>query len=290
MNLGFYFLFFIPYLYLVAETYPLSWPIKGKGQISSTFGESRIDHFHNGLDIPGDNLAVYPLKEGEVFFVHEAIHYPNELPFGGGKTILLRHNLYLTGYMHLKEFHKKNVEKRTVKLDESLAFSGNTGHSGSAHLHFFLLDIKKKHLLNPLRFLSSDFYEDSTPPKPGKIGVVLADRISFVNPHKEFRMTQNYPLAIELVDSGKKNERWGIYKLEVANPLGQILHFVEFDILVFQDKQWRTKNGLSFSEVYHGPYYLLGNKIRQNKEIEIKARGFSGPEYREKFSFKILLE
>lgn len=74
---------------LWAQEYPLNWPVRSSKelQISSTFGESRFDHFHNGLDIPGENLKVYPVKEGEICWHHTAFTYPNELPFGGEKRL-----------------------------------------------------------------------------------------------------------------------------------------------------------------------------------------------------------
>ena len=44
----------------------LNWPVsdKIKNGISSTFGESRNDHFHGGIDIPGENLPVLPVYKG----------------------------------------------------------------------------------------------------------------------------------------------------------------------------------------------------------------------------------
>ena len=63
------------------------WPVEKdkKYQISSTFGESRIDHFHNGIDLPGEGSKVLAPKDGRVLYRMNSEFTPGEMPYGGGQ-------------------------------------------------------------------------------------------------------------------------------------------------------------------------------------------------------------
>ena len=42
---------------------------ENKIRITSTFGEFRTDHFHNGVDFGGSKMEIYPMADGEI------VHY-----------------------------------------------------------------------------------------------------------------------------------------------------------------------------------------------------------------------
>ena len=71
----------------------LEWPVEKdkKYQISSTFGESRLDHFHNGIDLPGEGSKVLAPKDGRVLYRINSEFTPGEMPYGGGNTLILDH-------------------------------------------------------------------------------------------------------------------------------------------------------------------------------------------------------
>ncbi len=271
---------------------PLQWPaiIKPEMQISSTFGESRVDHFHNGVDIPGEGLKVLPVKEGEVLWYTEGRQRPNELPFGGGRTLLLRHGNLVSGYMHLKSIESKILKIGKAGTNDILGLTGNTGHSGGPHLHFFVFDIEKKKMYNPLLLLPPGHAHDTQPPVRKEMVVILPDRLAVVNPEKEFTMSGDYPVGIRLVDSGLGRERWGVYTFRVQNKRGDVTHEVKFDILQFKDGRWVTSGGLNFDEVFRESFYLLGKNIRQMKTFSVHAGGYTGPAYSETFDLKIILQ
>ena len=133
---------------------PLSIPL----QLSGNFGDLRKDHFHMGLDIrtnQKENLSVYATADGYISRVKIE-------RFGYGRVIYIKHSNGLTTlYAHLNNFFdtlNKYVKEKQykeekweqdfelqphqfpVKRSQLIAFSGNTGGSRGAHLHFEIRD------------------------------------------------------------------------------------------------------------------------------------------------------
>ena len=136
---------------------------------SGTFGELRSNHFHAGIDFKTkqkQGLNVYAAAEGYVSRI-KISHY------GYGKALYITHpNGYVTVYAHLKRFSDKiekyikdcqyqretyevevflNPSELKIFKDEIVAFSGNTGSSGGAHLHFEIRDNEERPI-NPMLF------------------------------------------------------------------------------------------------------------------------------------------
>lgn len=133
------------------------WPTDASQYITSTFGESRSNHFHAGLDIK--TWA----KEGyQVFAIDSGWIEQVEIAFlGTGRTLLVHLADGRKAYFaHLSQFapfiqkHIENEQKRTgrfcVKLQfepwalpvskgQLVAYTGDTG-AGPPHLHFEIWD------------------------------------------------------------------------------------------------------------------------------------------------------
>ncbi|HCL55797.1 MAG TPA: hypothetical protein DHW82_02150 [Spirochaetia bacterium] len=144
--LSFVFLFGI--VNFAEENY--QWPIKDMkdSDITSFFGESRDDHFHNGIDIAKKEALVYPVLNGEIIFYY---HPENEIipqEWGMGKTIVVQHSKVRSYYMHLKQFENKGT---LVTREISIGTVGDSGRSSGAHLHFSIR--KDGKLVNPVDFL-----------------------------------------------------------------------------------------------------------------------------------------
>ena len=131
-------------------------PIKPgkKNFLSGTMGELRSNHFHSGIDIKTDGvegLPVYAAADGHIARI--------KIAHGGyGNALYMLHpNGTTTVYAHLREFKGKlgeyirnaqyKKESFTIELFPSkgqfsykkgdiLAYSGNSGSSSGAHLHF----------------------------------------------------------------------------------------------------------------------------------------------------------
>ncbi|RME88929.1 MAG: M23 family metallopeptidase [Candidatus Hydrogenedentota bacterium] len=275
----------ILFLILPYILYPFEWPVKQNKTksliISSTFGESRLDHFHNGLDIPGENRKVYPVAKGKVVWQTKGNRRYGEIPFGGGTTMILYHpkEKMLSGYMHLKPSLDNWENNRFVNPNVAMGRSGKSGHSGGAHLHFFLFSLLEKAMLNPLLALPEDFYRNESKPKIKEYAILLPDRVSILNPEKPFSLSGNYPLLARVVDSATatSKERWGIYFLKVETDTGSSLQSLLFQKILYRNFRWQTENLQVFEQVYAGPYYILAYDLLKHPNLKITAGGYKGP-------------
>ena len=164
----FIFLLLIP-LFLSAQDSGLRKPLDIPLYLSGTFGELRSNHFHSGLDIKTqgrEGLPVYAVDDGYVYRIKISRN-------GYGKALYIKHPSGLVSvYGHLKKFNEriqsyikqKQYKKQSfeievfpyaielpVKKGEIIAYSGNTGGSSGAHLHFEIRNIKE-HPLNPMSY------------------------------------------------------------------------------------------------------------------------------------------
>ena len=57
--------------------------------VSSTFGESRKDHFHNGLDLAGVSKAVHPLAKGYLLYSYYSTDDPYKAERGPGNIAFI---------------------------------------------------------------------------------------------------------------------------------------------------------------------------------------------------------
>ena len=165
--------------------------------IAGTFGELRSNHFHAGLDIKTqgvEGLEVRASAEGYVSRIKIQ-------RFGYGKALYITHpNGYQTVYAHLKKFapeiekyvkaHQYDQEKYelqlfpgkdkfTIKAQQLIAYSGNTGSSQGAHLHFEIRDNASRPM-NPFLFGFDDVV-DTRPPKIRSIFAYTASDDAHVN-------------------------------------------------------------------------------------------------------------
>jgi hypothetical protein len=156
-----------------SPTYPKNYfrnPLGIPMDLAANFGELRPDHWHMGLDIrtaQKENLPVYAAADG--YIAHIGIR-----PQSFGRFIIINHpNGLSTLYAHLNDFvpaveefvRKQEYEQESwaIELDFSkdkfpvyknqlIAYSGNTGGSQGAHLHFEIIDTKTTKRFNPLLF------------------------------------------------------------------------------------------------------------------------------------------
>ncbi len=162
-------LFLIFSVVLHGQTDTLHSPLNIPLYLSGTFGELRTNHFHSGLDIKTNGQEGLP-----VFAVDDGYVYRIKISHNGyGKALYVKHPSGLISvYGHLKYFNdaieryikRKQYKKQSfeievfpykielpVKKGEIIAYSGNTGGSFGAHLHFELRNLKE-HPLNPMSY------------------------------------------------------------------------------------------------------------------------------------------
>lgn len=280
--------FFVAVLLPLWANTGLDWPVEKdkKYQISSTFGESRLDHFHNGIDLPGEGMKVLTPRDGRVLYRIQTEFTPGEMPFGGGNTLIIDHGDQWTGYMHLKSMADAVLQSFKLTAGEKLGTSGNTGHSGGAHLHFFIYDAANRAMLNPLIVMPHTYYADTRPPEAKDWGVLLADKFASVNPDKGFRLTSDYPVYLLLQDHGLGKERWGVYEYKVSIDDKEVMS-AKFDRIVFKDDAWQLGTGQSFEDVFFKNYYSLTAQVRRSKKVGIEAKDIKGNTFTKTYELKI---
>lgn len=164
------------------------WPLEQNYGVSATFGESRGDHFHAGIDLStnGDTgLPVLAIADGEIYRLKiQKRAY--------GKALYIRHpDGIVSVYAHLDRYSsdlgleqaygRRVAETRNrytgdifidppIKIQKGtvVAYSGETG-AGLPHLH---LELRREENI-PINPLSNGFQDDTDPVPPAFQAVYL---------------------------------------------------------------------------------------------------------------------
>ena len=125
-------------------------------RITSTFGEFRTDHFHNGVDFGGNRMEIYPVKDGEIVYYLDEDEDPTRPLYGVGNVVMIEHPDTLRSYYY--HIEPGTIEKSYAKVTEKdvIALTGNSGRSGGAHLHLTIENMKEGLVVDPLEYLNID--------------------------------------------------------------------------------------------------------------------------------------
>lgn len=144
-------------------------PVKVPMYLAGNFCELRSNHFHGGLDIKTKGVEGYDLHSIEDGYISRI----KISAYGYGKALYIHHpkSGVTSVYAHMKNFSPKiqsyiqKIQKQkqknsidhslqpnalSVKRDEIIGVSGNTGGSVAPHLHFELRDSRNQHPINPM--------------------------------------------------------------------------------------------------------------------------------------------
>ena len=268
------------------------WPTDNKdlaSRLTSLFGESRGDHFHNGVDISTVNQPVMSLKNGEILYSSYSEDRPFENPMGPGNNVWIYHgNGMLSAYYHLKDGRAEILSKKSsITTRDIIGYSGNTGHSGGAHLHFVLTDKFGKRIIDPLKFLS--VVEDTTAPEISALFVYVGESYTNINDGDYVNISDNFPLVTRIRDAGIKTfQNRGIKKAEYYLN-GELQKKADFGELSFKNGKWVNVNGYTYEELYYKNDYLIGTPGLKSGEnsILVKAEDYSGNKSERKFVFYV---
>jgi murein DD-endopeptidase MepM/ murein hydrolase activator NlpD len=139
-------------LVLVRPAAGFDWPL-ARVLLTATFGESRGDHFHAGVDLGGGEQEVHPIAAGEVVFRFEEGEDRGSVPVGLGSFLVLQHPGGVRSlYGHLETGSMRRDQNR-YDVSETLGRVGATGYSLGRHLHLSIIDTEMRSLINPLAVL-----------------------------------------------------------------------------------------------------------------------------------------
>ncbi len=167
------------FLFLVVSILGQGWILPGSDQLTSSFGEYRVGHFHAGMDLrtpAGIGSKITAPWDGDIMRVTAS-------PWGYGLALYLRgSDDKITVYAHLSRFTETvmarvrqeqyrnekypvdiwfQVGEIPVSKGDVIGYSGDTG-AGSPHLHFETRRGMGKYI-NP--FLAGYLVEDNVSPK-----------------------------------------------------------------------------------------------------------------------------
>ena len=262
------------------------WPINN-GTITSTYGESRWDHFHDGMDITSADDRVYPVEPGTLLFYWDKAIFPLENYPGGGNYKVLEHrNGMYSIYMHLENGLSS---QKIYTAGDMVGMMGNTGHSGSKHLHFSMLYPAKRESTNPIKLLPAS--PDLHAPVISDIAFHIGDKYVVVRDKSNIRLTRHYPLLIKITDSMVGRENLGIYRLAVVFN-GKKITESEFSAISFS-KGRLAVGGKGFDALFdkkgyykvEGLTYLDGENV-----LTITASDFAGNKSEREFAFNVKLD
>lgn len=273
-------------LFLIIFTLSLKWPVD-KGRITSTFGESRADHFHDGIDMVCPDDLIYPIADGSlVFGWHKGIFPLDKYPGGGNYKVLRHSNGLLSVYMHLADGLSLSG---TYSEKKPMAKIGNTGHSYGKHLHFSILNPLDRSSVNPYKVLPP--FEDKTEPVIGEMLVRIKDSYTTLKDNSRVRFTKHHPLLIKVFDRIIGKENLGIYSLEVEHN-GRKIHSSLYDRLLYSP-QGLTVSSLTFLSLFDekGYYSIGGIKYSDGlNRFKVRACDYSGNCAEKIFNLEINLD
>jgi len=262
------------------------WPINN-GTITSTYGESRWDHFHDGMDISSADDKVYPVEPGTLLFYWDKALFPLENYPGGGNYKVLEHrNRIYSIYMHLEN----GVSSQMIYTGgDIVGMMGNTGHSISKHLHFSMLYPDKRESTNPIQLLPAS--PDLKAPVISEIAFHIGEKYIIVRDKSNIRLTRHYPLLIKIIDSIAGRENLGIYKLSVDFN-GKKAIDSEYSAISFS-KGKLVVGGKGFDALVDkkGYYKVEGLTYLEGENVlKITASDFAGNKSEREFAFNVKLD
>ncbi len=268
------------------------WPVGGENievKLSSLFGESRGDHFHNGVDVSSDNEKVSSIEKGTVIYSHYSSDNPFENEGGSGNSVWILHdNDILSAYYHLKDGRSPEIlEKKFLQKGDTIGKTGNTGHSSGSHLHFVIAKDQGRKIIDPLKILPP--VKDTKSPTISSLILTIGKNITYINDGDSFNSSSNFPITVDIADTGeRKGQRRGVKSIQfiVNNKVYKKSNFNELSLV---NSKWQNEDGLSFNDLFFESHYYIGDLkfISGDNTISITAMDFNNNKIEKTFTFYV---
>ena len=280
------FIFYFAIIVLSISSGSFQWPV-AKPRITSTFGESRWNHYHDGIDVTNIDGKIYPLDPGRLLYFWDKSIFPLDNYPGGGNYLVIKYkNSFCSIFMHLLD----GIDPGKIfNNNDPACYMGNSGRSYGKHLHFSILDLNKNISINPLAFLPA--FKDERGPDISEIVIRIGDKFTVIKNNSTIRLTRHYPLLIKIIDSVNGNERLGVFKIK-ATFNGKEIFKIDFNKISYSAKGFIIAGKL-FEEIYDSFGYYQIEKIRyQNGEnrLNIVASDYAGNISEKDYNFYVKLD
>ncbi len=267
------------------------WPLE-KIVVTGTFGESRGDHFHLGVDLGGGEQEIHPISPGEVVFRYDEAADYSSVPTGLGNFMVLAHQGGIRSlYAHMKDGTMNQASTR-FELGESLGVVGDTGYSLGRHLHLTIIDSEMNTVINPLAVLPPP--RDAQRPVVESILLREGGQLRPVSGGEVVAPGEVEVLAVAYDLRADVSYRWRMapYRLSLYQN-GREVHSVLFDSFREQSPEARESfggtevprelaaGGESFDQIYAGEWlYRLGRLtlVPGESTLAVFVRDFAGNE------------
>ncbi len=262
------------------------WPVNS-GTITSTFCESRWDHFHDGMDMTSLDDSVYPVEQGTLLFYWDKAMFPlDNYPGGGNYKILEHRNGFYSIYMHLENGVSA---KKTYTEKDTVGLMGNTGHSMAKHIHFSMLQYSRRMSVNPLKILPA--CEDTKAPVISDIAFHIGEKYIIVRDKSNIRLTRHYPLLVKINDAMAGRENLGVYRIHVVFNGKKVLD-KEFGSLSLSKGRMNVGGGKYESLFDRKGYYKVDGLTYAEGEnvVRVTASDFAGNTTEREYTFNVKLD
>ena len=273
-------------LVLAVSNLSYRWPVNS-GVITSTYGESRGDHFHDGIDMISPDDNVHPIEQGTLLFTWNKSLFPLENYWGGGNfKILVHNNGSLSVYMHLQDIDNL---KESYSESDTLGQVGDTGHSYGKHIHFSVLNPGNRESINPFGLLPA--YADVKAPEIKNFYIRIENRYIMIKDNSDIRLTKHYPLLVEIKDTIKGNENLGLYNIKAVFNGKEVLNYNFYKI--DYSANGLAVNSRTFNDIYDEKGYYKINGLTYNdgiNTISVVVSDYNGNSSEKTFSMNVNLD
>ncbi|MEI0604899.1 M23 family metallopeptidase [Brachyspira alvinipulli] len=229
-------------------------------RITSTFGEFRTDHFHNGVDFGGSGMEIYPIQDGEIVYYHDEYEDPTRPIYGVGNILMIEHPDSVRSYYY--HIEPGTIEKSYAKVTEKdvVALTGNSGRSGGAHLHLTIENMKEGLVIDPLEYLNITKGSEQAPLIHG-IYLRTENRLIQIKDQMSMRYNGEIKLFVKAYDL-LGSIPMGLKRVKIYMN-DELLRDYDFTYFIKRDNIYYISPNYTFEEVYgvDSHFYRGGNFI-----------------------------
>ncbi|MBN1500753.1 MAG: M23 family metallopeptidase [Spirochaetes bacterium] len=264
-------LMYVSLIILAVSNLSFNWPVQNI-RITSTFGESRTDHFHDGIDLISFDSRVSPIADGNLLYFWNSNFFPFDQETGSGNFAVLNHKDYKSVYIHLDRIESFQPEYTSGSIIGRFA---NSGRSYGNHVHLGIFDKDTWSSVNALEIMPA--VSDERPPVIGYFALHIGEDYIILNSNSKIRLTKNYPLLVQIFDEINPGDRLGIFSMKVLMN-GEQIYDVKFDRMKSEKRTLKISDR-TFDEIFDGKDYYKIPVVKYQQGIntfDVYAYDYAG--------------